>query len=147
MRKAVLLVLLAGCEPGEVRPVFDTDDSGGSVCPASVPGLSFTLGGRVLEGATPRQGATVRLEDRSARPVTVFGTATSGADGRFQLQATDVVGWPECWNLLTEHYVVATLDSLEGEVFVNKELSEATRDDEDVIDLTSRPVLLKPAQD
>lgn len=144
MRHAVLLVILAACEPGETRPDFDTDDSGGSVCPPSVEGLAFRIDGVVRAGATPVSGAEVRLEDRSARPVITFGTTTSGADGTFRLEATDVVGWPECWNLLTDHWVVARTADAEGEVFVNKELSEATRAERTVIDLTKRPVLLSP---
>lgn len=140
MVRIVSLVALAmlGCSPGEDIPDFPDTNESGSACPKPTRGISLTITGRVVDGGSPAGGATVRLEDRDARPTAVFGTTTTGNDGRYSLDVTDLVAWPNCWNLITDHYLVAEKGEDSAERSVNRFLSDAVREGETTIAITDR---------
>ena len=135
------LGIISGCEGKEVIP--EDDGTMGSACGTPVYGLELDFSGVVLDAdGMPAAGASVTLEDRSVRPAADLGTATTGSDGTFFMEATDITSWPDCWLTVLDYQMVASLDDAYGELMVNRQMWEAIQAAEDTVDLSDRPVEL-----
>lgn len=138
----LLVLLLAACEEGEVRPE-DTDGTGPITCEDAIEDVSLTFDGVVRRAnGDVAVGATVTLQDVVARPVLDFGTATTDNAGRYTLVATGITWWPDCSALFTDYELIATLDNAEGTRDVNFQIFTALENDAQRVDLMERPVTL-----
>lgn len=139
---ALLVLMLAGCEEGEVRPE-DTDGTGPITCADALEDIALTFDGVVRRpNGDVVVGATVTLQDVAARPVLDFGTATTDNEGRYTLVATGITWWPDCSALFTDYELLATLDNAVGNRDVNFQIFTALEDDTQRVDLMERPVTL-----
>lgn len=135
--------LLCACaeDPEEIPP----PDDPGSACGTPEYGLSLRFVGRTGESAErPAVGADIVLEDRAVSPAEILGRAVSEAGGTFTLDATEITSIPDCWLTLLDYRLVSTTeDGLRGELQVNRFMWDALENDEDAVDLTTRPIVLE----
>jgi len=127
MRTTIWWLALVGC-------------GGGAEEETAAPGASTTQGfcgdvhndvpvrveGQVLlaDGVTPAEGAIVTLDERSWTFFQVFGEATTGADGRFAIDA-DIIVVDGCWGSAIAYYLTAERDGIVVERGINSWLFNA----------------------
>lgn len=118
MRGVVWVLALAACGDGGTTPTATGDDDDGVQCEPAVY-VDLTIEGRVTEGGVGAEGATVRLEERNWAPTTLHGTTTTGANGTFSLDATDLPIVEGCWGWATGFWLVAERGGLSDEYGAN----------------------------
>lgn len=119
-----LLGLASGCAAEDSEPTDTQDGACGD------PSLhEVEVQGLVVEAGTTSgyDGVTVTLFDGQWDPPTSLGVATTGADGRFVLDATGVTDLPGCWGIVLDYTLVAALGSDQVERGVNGPLEAAVR--------------------
>lgn len=138
--RGLVLVLAAGCGGGDDSDTGPADTDDGGAC-GEVTNHDVTLTGVVETAGGPAEGATVTLEERNWTSGQAFGTATTGADGSFQIDATGIVSVEDCWGTALDYYVVAESGDLSGERQINSTLFNALASGE--ADLSGAPLLIE----
>lgn len=142
MRVWLVLGLLVGCDGGETYDDEPPDQPG--VCGEPTFGIEMTFLGRATAGGgATTEGIEVALTDGQVSPPKVLGTATTGPDGRFTLDATDISSWPDCWLTLLDYRLVGTFGEYEGELEVNRYMWEAIQAETYEVDLLDKPLVLQ----
>jgi hypothetical protein len=138
--------------PITAAPDGTTDETlSGSACGDPVYGIAINFQGLVTDkDGAPAAGVSIVLEDREILPATVRGTATTGPDGRFSLQGTNITSWPDCWLTLLDYRLYAqTTDgsgrAIGGELQVNKQMWESIQAESYAVDVEESPIVLTRA--
>jgi hypothetical protein len=138
--RALVLFWLAGCGGGGDTEPAETDDEGGAC--GDVTTHDVTVIGRAETADGPADGATVTLQERNWTSGDTFGTATTGADGSFQIDAVGVIGVEDCWGTALDYVIAGSLGDLAGERDVNSALFNAVTSGEDA-DVSGSAILLE----
>ncbi len=133
MRAISWLLLLAACGTDEAPPPTDTEVQGACADPVY---FDLEISGLVTDGGAPAEGVEVRIEERNWEPGTIHGTATTGADGRFTVLATELPIIEGCWGWATGFHVVAQRGASTAEWGINSVITSAWQQGEAAVELT-----------
>lgn len=135
------LWVVGACAKEEPEP--EPDAPIGS-CGTPTYGIEIAFQGVVeTPGGARIEGAEIELEDRQLQPPTVLGTAVSDSQGRWQMDATDISSWPDCWLTLLDYRLVGEKDGYEGEMEVNRFMWESIQAETYAVNLDDRPLVLE----
>ena len=138
-RCLIPLLLLFGCaEEAEDTDVVEGGGNSGACGETSRWDIAVT--GSVRHEGAPLEGATVVLEDRGYNLGEILGSGVTDSDGRFQLDALQVVSIEDCWGTLLNYFVVAESGDLYGEKKANTYLHTAIYDETLEADMSGFPV-------
>jgi hypothetical protein len=113
-----------------------------SACGEVSEGYDVELTGLVLLQGVPVEGASVALVERNWTPGTTYGSASSGGDGRFVLQATNLVSVEGCWGTALDYKLRGEHAGFVREQDVNSSLLAAIVDGSLDADLSGVPLEL-----
>ncbi len=141
---SILLVACGGGDDAEqdTGPLLVTSTEPQGACGEVTDDHAIRIEGMVTLSDLPAVGADVLLTERLWTPGMVHGTASVGADGRFSLDATDIVSVEDCWGTVLDYVLEARLDQLVGERDANAVLLPAIAAGDDVVDITEQPITL-----
>ncbi len=139
MARWTLWAVLAMAACAEEEEPEDTD----GVC-GELTLHDATILGRVEDtSGAPTAAARVVLFDQGWLPGTNLGEATSDAEGRFRLEATDITATESCWGSVLRYELVATAGDLSGMKVVTSYIHEAIRGGTGEADLSTFPVVVE----
>ncbi len=138
MKRWWLGMIGVGACTGEVIPDRDPDTNETIECDDPIT-IDVTVTGLVTnEASAALAGAEVALLDVAAAPIARFGATTTGGDGRFTLNATGLVWFPNCNLLFTDYTMRATTEAGDsGDDDINFELFQVIEDNSLRIDMST----------
>lgn len=132
------LIALFACAPDE-EPAAPP----GSACGEIVEGIEMSFTGQAFAAdGTASVGALVELEDRSGATTAVLGSGTTGADGTYSFDASDITSIADCWLTALDYRLVATHGDEVGEYEANNDMWDAIQDGSYAVDLADDPIQL-----
>ena len=129
MRRSLglLLICSGACGGGEDPVETLTTDIYQGAC-GDVLEFDLIISGVVHRDGEPTQGASVYLEESIWTRGETWGSVTTDADGRFSLDARNLVAVEDCWGVVIDYQLYALQGPEQGTQDMNSPLSGAYRD-------------------
>lgn len=113
-RLAVLIFVAAGCtgdKPEDSGASATVSTPPPSACGEVTEGYEVRLQGAVSLQGEPVAGAEVTIREKLWNAGRIHGTATTDADGLFEVQVTEIVSVEECWGTALDYTADVTWET------------------------------------